>query len=271
MLTDTTSSSSLVERGKQQTSLQPLGIAGSLILFGLPAAITFVAFHGLRPWLEQLGYDELTSFLAALGMPLALLFFAALVAYRKVEGRPLNWQAFAERMRLPRLRWRDVLWGLAIFLIGGMGIGLLSGLVLVLIQKGWMPIPNHLPALADPQVTVTRDVLAKSAGGIIHARWDIAILYLVIFFFNVVGEELWWRGYILPRQELVFGRKTWLVHGVLWACFHVFKWWDILPLLPMCLITSYCAQWTRSTWGGLIGHVLSNGMSMIAILWFIIS
>jgi membrane protease YdiL (CAAX protease family) len=237
----------------------------------VPALITFIAFHALRPWLESLGYDELTSFLAALCLPLALLFFAALFAYHKIEGRPLTWQAFAERMRLPRLRWRDILWGLAIFLVGGMGVGLLSGLVLMLIQKGWMPIPGHLPGIADPRVTFTPDALAQWAGGTIHGRWDIALLYLAVFFFNVVGEELWWRGYILPRQELAFGRKTWWVHGLMWACFHVFKWWDILPLLPMCLLTGYCAQRTRSTWGGLIGHVFSNGMSMAAILWFIVS
>jgi membrane protease YdiL (CAAX protease family) len=174
-------------------------------------------------------------------------------------------------MHLPRLRWRDVFWGLAIFFAGGMGIGLLSGLILMLIQRGWMPIPSQLPGIADPRVTFTPEALIQWAGGTIHGRWDIAILYLVVFFFNVAGEELWWRGYILPRQELAFGHKTWVIHGVLWACFHVFKWWDILPLLPMCLLTGYCAQRTRSTWGGLIGHVLSNGMSMVAILWFIVS
>jgi membrane protease YdiL (CAAX protease family) len=91
-----------------------------------------------------------------------------------------------------------------------------------------------------------------------------------VFFFNVVGEELAWRGYVLPRQELAFGRNTWWIHGSLWAFFHVFKWWDILPLLPMCLIASYCAQRTRSTWGSIIGHIFSNGMTLVAILWFII-
>ena len=271
MSTQTTSSSAWMEQREYPATLQPLGVAGSLVLFGVPAVITFFAFHALRPWLESLGYDELTSFLAALGVPLALLFFAALFGYHKIEGQPLIWQAFAERMRLPRLRWRDLLWGLAIFFVGGIGMGLLSGFVLMLIQRGWMPIPNHLPGIADPRVAFTREALVQWAGGIIHGRWDIAILYLVVFFFNIAGEELWWRGYILPRQELVFGSTTWLVHGLLWASFHVFKWWDILPLLPLCLVTSYCAQRTRSTWGGMIGHVLSNGISLIAILWFIVS
>ncbi|HSL42909.1 MAG TPA: CPBP family intramembrane glutamic endopeptidase [Anaerolineales bacterium] len=268
MSTQTRYSSSPIERGEHHTILQPLRLAGSLVLFGLPAAVFFLAFHAFRPWLESLGYDSLTSFLSALAAPAVMLFIAALIGYSG-EGRPLTWQAFAERMRFPRLRWQDILWGLAIFLVGGIGIGLLSGLVVALIQKGLMPIPGQLPSLADPQVIVTRDVVAQSAGGVIHGRWDIAILYLLVFFFNVVGEELWWRGYILPRQELAFGRYTWLVHGVLWACFHVFKWWDVLPLLPMCIITAYCAQRTRSTWGGLIGHVLSNGMGMLVVLWFI--
>lgn len=270
MHTRAASSSAWIDRGKYGTTLRPLGITGSLALFGVPAAITFVAFHALRPWIESLGYDELTSFLAALCAPLALLFFAALFAYHRIEGHPLTWQAFAQRMRLPRLRWRDVLWGLAIFVVGGMGVGLLSSLVLLLIESGWMPLPGQLPGIADPRVTFTPETLAQWAGGIIRGRWDIAVLYLVVFFFNIVGEELWWRGYILPRQELAFGRRSWLVHGLLWAFFHVFKWWEILPLLPISLLTGYCAQRTRSMWGALIGHALSNGISMIAILWFII-
>jgi membrane protease YdiL (CAAX protease family) len=267
--TQTTSSAQWIQGEERRIPLNPLGGAGSLVLFGLPAAITFAAFYALRPWIESLGYDPLTSFLAALCMPLALLFLAALIAYHKIEGRPLNRRAFAERMRLPRLRWRDVLWGLAIFVIGGTGIGLLSSLILALIQGGWMPVPANLPGIVDPQATFTPEMLAQSAGGVIRGRWDIAVLYLVTFVFNVLGEELWWRGYILPRQELAFGRKTWLVHGLLWAGFHVFKWWDILPLLPMCLLTGYCAQRTRSTWGALIGHILSNGLGLTAVLWII--
>lgn len=35
--------------------------------------------------------------------------------------------------------------------------------------------------------------------------------------------------------------------------------------------SAYCAQRTRSTWDGLIGHVLTNGIGMPGILWFIIS
>jgi membrane protease YdiL (CAAX protease family) len=269
MSVELTYSTEKIENKEHQAALQPLGALGSLVLFGLPAAILFAAFHAFRPWLESLGYDPLTSYLASLCVPLALLFSAALIAHHKVEGRSLTWQSFSERMRLPHLRWRDVLWGLVIFVIGGIGIGLLSLLIRVLIQNGWIPLPGNLPGIVDPRAALTLDTLTQTAGGVIRGRWDIAVLFLVTFFFNIAGEELWWRGYILPRQELAFGRKTWLVHGLLWAGFHVFKWWDILTLLPICLLTGYCAQRTRSTWGPLIGHALTNGFGMIVVLLII--
>ncbi|HSK88175.1 MAG TPA: CPBP family intramembrane glutamic endopeptidase [Anaerolineales bacterium] len=266
MSVELTCSTEKLAKKEHSTALQPLGALSSLVLFGLPAVLLFAAFHAFRPWLESLGHDPLTSYLASLCVPLALLFSAALIAYHKVEGRLLTWQAFSERMRLPHLRWRDVLWGLVIFVIGGISIGLLSGLIRVLTLNGWIPLPSNLPSIADPRAALTLDTLIQAAGGMIRGRWDIAVLFLVTFFFNIAGEELWWRGYILPRQELAFGRKTWLIHGLLWAGFHVFKWWDLLPLLPICLLTAYCAQRTRSTWGALIGHALTNGLGLIAVL-----
>ena len=103
MSTQTLSSPSALKREESRLTLRPLGVGLSLLFFGVPAAIIFIAFHVLLPWVQSLGYDELTSFLVSLGLPLACLFFAALIAY-KLEGRPMTWEAFAGRMRLPRLR-----------------------------------------------------------------------------------------------------------------------------------------------------------------------
>jgi membrane protease YdiL (CAAX protease family) len=266
MNAETSYSPTLAREKTQEQALRPLGWGASLALFSLPAVIVFFAFHLFRPWLESTGYNPFTSYLAALCVPLALLFAAALIAYHRMEGRPLTWVAFSERMRLPRLSWQDVFWGVAIFFVSGIGYGLISRLVLALIGAGWISLPAGLPGWVDPRAVITLETLAETAGGLIRGRWDIAALYLVTFFFNIAGEELWWRGYILPRQELAFGRRTWLVHGLLWAGFHAFKWWDVLSLLPFCLLISYSAQRTRSTWGALIGHALFNGANLVMIL-----
>jgi membrane protease YdiL (CAAX protease family) len=45
----------------------------------------------------------------------------------------------------------------------------------------------------------------------LHGAWWILVYYaVVILVCNIGGEELWWRGYVLPRQELAFGRATWV-------------------------------------------------------------
>jgi Type II CAAX prenyl endopeptidase Rce1-like len=36
---------------------------------------------------------------------------------------------------------------------------------------------------------------------------------------NILGEEFLWRGVVLPRQEVAFGRRAWVVNGILWLLF----------------------------------------------------
>jgi hypothetical protein len=68
-------------------------------------------------------------------------------------------------------------------------------------------------------------------------EWTEWFSPLVIIF----GEELWWRGYIVPRQEQARGRWTWAIHGMLWFL------WQALALLPICLAVPYVAQRRQNT------------------------
>jgi membrane protease YdiL (CAAX protease family) len=129
-----------------------------------------------------------------------------------------------------------------------------------------MPLPAGLPLLDNPLATPSIDALNQSASGPIRGQWSILLLFVVMYFFNIVGEEFWWRGYILPRQELAFGRFTWLIHGFSWAIFHLFKWWEILTLLPVCLLIAYVSQKRQNNWAGFIAHALVNGTGVLLIL-----
>lgn len=240
------------------SGLRPATWAESLALFGVPALALCLAFYGLRPWLEVQGYSPIVAYLAALCVPMALMFASALIAYHRIEGLPLTIEAFATRMRYPRPTWRDLVWALVIFVVGMLGYGLMSQIGLMLVKSGALPLPANLPILADPLAPFSLTALDAAAGGSIKGQWGVVVLFIVTFFFNIAGEELWWRGYILPRQELVFGRHTWWIHGLLWAAFHMFKYWDVLGLLPICLLISFAAQRTRRNWASLIAHALFN-------------
>jgi membrane protease YdiL (CAAX protease family) len=88
---------------------------------------------------------------------------------------------------------------------------------------------------------------------------------------NVLGEELWWRGYILPRQELSLGKWTWVIHGLFWTVFHSFFYWELIMLLPGCLALAYVAYKCKSTWPGIIAHFAYSLPSLIIILIGIVS
>ena len=53
-------------------------------------------------------------------------------------------------------------------------------------------------------------------------------LILVMFLFNtMLGEELLFRGYLLPRMNGAFGRGDWVANGLLFAGYHLHVPWAI--------------------------------------------
>jgi len=76
---------------------------------------------------------------------------------------------------------------------------------------------------------------------------------------------------MLPRQEVAFGKHTWLIHGFGWALFHIaFGWQLLLTLIPLIFIQSYIVQKTKNSWVGVIMHGGLNGPSFIAICFGLI-
>jgi membrane protease YdiL (CAAX protease family) len=170
---------------------------------------------------------------------MAGLVVAALAAY-VLEGRPLTWIAFANRFRLGRMSGRAWLWTITGLLVMGV-LSLAANLLLPIIWRAMRFTPPEAYVEGAPALWFTMVNLAL----------------------NIAGEELWWRGYILPRQELQHGRWTWLVHGVLWALFHSFKWWVVPAMLITCLVIPFVAQRTKNTWPGIVIHFSVNGLGIL--------
>lgn len=50
---------------------------------------------------------------------------------------------------------------------------------------------------------------------------------LILFVFNTaLGEELLFRGLLLPRMRGAFGRWDWLANGVLFGVYHLHQPWS---------------------------------------------
>ena len=88
-----------------------------------------------------------------------------------------------------------------------------------------------------------------------HGAWGWYGVLLVCFLFNtVLGEELLFRGLLLPRMNAAFGRGDWVANGLLFAAYHLHTPWVIPATLLDSFIIAYPTKRYRSAWIGIAIH-----------------
>jgi membrane protease YdiL (CAAX protease family) len=91
----------------------------------------------------------------------------------------------------------------------------------------------------------------------------LLLVWLPMFFFNIVGEELLWRGYIQTRLE---ARNGWLICSLLWMVFHLPFGMDLMiMLIPIVLIVPYVYLKTGNALTGVFIHGIYNGPIFVMI------
>lgn len=91
----------------------------------------------------------------------------------------------------------------------------------------------------------------------------LLLVWLPMFFFNIAGEEILWRGYIQAR---IFARNGWLVCAGLWWMFHLPFGLDLMiMLLPITIVVPYVFYKTRSTLACVFIHGVYNGPLFVAV------
>jgi uncharacterized protein len=105
-----------------------------------------------------------------------------------------------------------------------------------------------IPALPHPTSRDFSHFLSSHAGHVFLAgSWGwFALISALLVFNTVLGEELLFRGYLLPRMNGVFGRKDWLANGVLFAVYHLHEPW-VIPGPLLVPVEAYGAKRYRST------------------------
>jgi len=88
-------------------------------------------------------------------------------------------------------------------------------------------------------------------------------IWLSMFFFNMVGEEILWRGYIQTRLS---GKYSWLLCSLLWMIFHLPFGIDLLiMLIPVIIIIPYAFYKTQNTLVGIFIYGIYNGPLFVAV------
>jgi membrane protease YdiL (CAAX protease family) len=234
--------------------VRPISIWGSLILFGIPTALMWVATRWAIPALRNhlAGPDILCWFVAG-GAVFVCLFVAALVAFWSEPGG-FTLDRFSDRFRFRRISAADVAWSLGTLVACGLLAAGIAGLWRLAAQASGV-IPQ--PQLSPPFVRM--EPLRPDT------QW-VLLAWLPLFFFNIAGEELWWRGYLLPRQEQKHGSAAAVVHGLGLTLFHLPLGVDLtMIVLPFLFGLPYVVQRRKSLWTGFVVHGILNGGGFLAV------
>ena len=113
--------------------------------------------------------------------------------------------------------------------------------------------------------------MAELNDPIFIGQWWILGLALVSALFNyLLGEELLFRGILLPKMEGVFGKYDWIANAVLFGFYHLHKPWALPSILVSSLVIVWPARQYRSIWMAIIIHGFEGIFVIIGITMVIL-
>lgn len=234
--------------------IKKLGLLGSFAIYVPATILMYCSTKYLIPYFSQVTEQEPVLFwfiVGGLGIFTPLIITGLLIL--KSEGYKISKETFVERLRFRKITKTDMFWCLmGLVIVGILSLAVMKGLELLIGKY------DHSPAF------MSFEPLTKG-------RYWLLLVWFPYWILNIFGEEFLWRGVMLPRQEVAFGKYTWLIHGFGWGLFHIaFGWQLMLTLIPLIFIQSYIVQKTKNTWIGVIMHGALNGPSFIAICFGLI-
>jgi membrane protease YdiL (CAAX protease family) len=244
------------ERALPQLSLR--GIAGVWAAAALPMALLAWVVAPLLADQMSGSSTLVRALLITMTGGLVWQFVLVMVLVRREQGS-LRWPVLRDALRLnaprsPRTGRR-----------GGRAWLVLVPLVLVFGAEELIPVLPH-PGNRD-----FGDFLSTHAGHVfLHGSWGwFALIATLLVFNTVLGEELLFRGYLLPRMNGVFGRKDWLANGVLFAVYHLHEPW-VIPAPLLVPVEAYGAKRYRSTLVGIAVHSAQSVFILALVLSLVI-
>jgi membrane protease YdiL (CAAX protease family) len=122
------------------------------------------------------------------------------------------------------------------------------------------------PALADLEGT---DMDKLFVPELVGAWWLLGIAVLNNIFNYFLGEELLFRGILLPKMRGVFGKWDWIANAALFGLYHLDKPQNIPKIAISALALTWTSRRFKCIWFAIILHgieglIVFGGVYMIA-------
>ena len=235
----------------KQDQIEKHSTTQSVILHLLPGILVGCFYFLARQPVANMRYPSIFALLLAFAFILIPVELGYLLYQgKKKTGRFTLQGIISYRNSIPW--WQYLVWVLIIFVATGAIFNLLKPVDAFLLERlfFWMPDINY-----------------GLDGN--YSRIILIITYSLFLIFNVflapLVEELYFRGYLLPRMK---GRFATLFHSFLFAAYHIFSPWMIITI-TLGLLPLVFGVKKKNIYIGIIAHILGNSVGFVTGIVFI--
>jgi len=237
-------------------NVQQQSLVRSIIYHLLPGMCILISFVVLAPILDRLGLPSAVALFLVIGCVLVPVELGILLYQgKKLSGRFTLKDVVLYREPIPRKQYI------------GLGIILFIWLMLILTIV-FTPIDNFF---AERLFFWLPDwfFLTKFIENVGQYPQSVILVTAIlgVLFNGLAGpvvEELYFRGYLLPRLSR-YGKWAPLWNAILFAVQHLFSPWRIPGIIVAMIPFVYVAWWKRNIYIGMIVHCTANTLSSLAL------
>ncbi len=234
-------------------AVEQLALSRLLVLFLVPGALLTAGYVLLAPVVERLGLPPIAALLIAIVVILVPIELGVLLRAGHGNEEPIR-SVVPYRRPMPLTAW---LWLVPVLVIAafiGFGISMAFEPGVIKALFGWLPDWFVRPVDVDRVGEYTREA------------WLVTLaLYLVLNgFVGPIVEELYFRGYLLPRMEWM-GRWAPLVNVSLFSLYHFWSPWQIVGRILGFGPTVYAVRWKENIYLGMVVHCTLNTLGVVLL------
>lgn len=242
---------------RRQPATEQLPLATLLVLFLVPGALITLAYVVLAPVIDAAGFPPIAALLVAI--VIVLLPFELGVILRASRGQGIR-SVMPYRRPIPV---RDWVWLVPVLVVAafvGFGVSMAIEPTIINSLFGWLPDWFVRPIDPDRIREYSREAWLVTLGA----------YFVLNGFIGPIIEELYFRGYLLPRMEWM-GRWAPLVNVALFSIYHFWSPWQILGRILGLAPTVYAVRWKENIYLGMVVHCALNTLSVIIVASLVLS
>jgi uncharacterized protein len=235
------------------SATEQLPLPTLLALFLVPGALMTVVYVVIAPFIETAGFPPIAALLVAILTVLVPIELGVIL--RASQGRPGGIRSVIPYRRpLPLRDWVWLVPVLIVALFVGFGLSMAIEPTVIDSLFGW--VPDWFVRPIDPD----------RVGEYSREAWlvTLAAYFVLNGLVGPIVEELYFRGYLLPRMEWM-GRWAPLVNVSLFSLYHFWSPWQVLGRI-LGLAPTFCAvRWKENIYLGMVVHCTGNILGIILV------